>query len=279
MGNQAYFVTFKERTEKAVLDALNQMGGLKGISISGMAIFYKNFSPCSIKKGQCYLMTYGCKYIHMDKEFLDGVEGITKRQCRVIDAERVYGMFPEQSYIKKYAEIKQVEYDGEKYVIFDETESDKRLKEKYDIERIVGGYEIKLKRLNTNDYNHNSKSLTPILDGGRYYYFKEGDVNSGDTIIVSDFRYSFGESHLNVFNETTREAVIINFKEIIEGYESEGKSARRKDYPITEDIIELGLNSVARACEGKENVEIIYVKNMFKKEFEKYAAENNIVID
>lgn len=168
MLNKMVVNVFIDKKKETVMEAINRIGkeNFWAIDIQGLATFKKNFYPCNIKKGETYLMTYGDRYVQRDKEFLEGVEGITKRNCRMILGENVYWALDKYSDLENYADIENVEYDGDKYVIFEETEEDKKWKEKYNIRRFVGGYKVPLKTMNSNECDESGNALSSSFEDG-----------------------------------------------------------------------------------------------------------------
>ena len=114
MGNSAYFITFKDGTKEDVLKALSMIGeeGLSSFAdIQGIATFKKSFGPANIKRGESYLMTYGCHSQHRDKSFLEDVDGIDKDDCRVILGENVYLEMPNSKSLSDYADIESFDWE------------------------------------------------------------------------------------------------------------------------------------------------------------------------
>lgn len=272
MGNDAYFMSFKDKKKETVMEAINRIGkeNFWAIDIQGLATFKKNFYPCNIKKGETYLMTYGDRYVQRDKEFLEGVEGITKRNCRMILGENVYWALDKYSDLENYADIENVEYDGDKYVIFEETEEDKKWKEKYNIRRFVGGYKVPLKTMNSNECDESGNALSSSFEDGAYYMIKKDLIDSNDEITVSSFKRSFNNSKVYIFNVTNKKGGFLDFTEVLDGYELE-ENVYSKSYEESDENIELALRSVARAFGDKKNIQMTYVKGYTPKEFRELA--------
>lgn len=114
MGNSAYFITFKDGAKEDILEALSMIGeeGFSSFAdIQGIATFKKSFGPANIKRGESYLMTYGCHSQHRDKLFLEDVDGIDEDDCRVILGENVYLEMPNSKTLSDYADIESFDWD------------------------------------------------------------------------------------------------------------------------------------------------------------------------
>lgn len=114
MGNSAYFITFKDGTKEDILESLSMIGeeGFSSFAdIQGIATFKKSFGPANIKRGESYLMTYGCHSQHRDKSFLEDVDGIDEDDCRVILGENVYLEMPNSKSLSDYADIESFDWE------------------------------------------------------------------------------------------------------------------------------------------------------------------------
>ena len=219
MGNDAYFMSFKGRSEGEVISCLSQIGKerLDGVSVSAIACFHKNIG--GIKKGECYAMSYGDRYVQRYKEFLEGVEGLSKRDCKMVLGETIYDRLSDYSDIEKYATIKPVEwYNPTQLVLFEEpTKEEEQRYHEAGIVRRCGDYLVLQGTLNSDDYDETKPTLT-YEKGDAYYDFQFERLKDTSFVRITNYKNSYSSgSQAYVHDDTSEVSGFVDFEEEVRG--------------------------------------------------------------